>query len=135
MFKCHSLFVLPSSFQFEGSALGHIRSLLKGGHTQDLNTRRRKSPSSPLPKSPCTLCCSTEASFWAKEHTMAFNLRHPSSEAELILSWILNKYTIYNCFHKQWESLLKPSENATICTLLHGSINCAGSQIPRAKAE
>lgn len=38
---------------------------------------------------------------------MAFNLFHPSSEADLILSWILNKDKIYNCFHKQCESGIK----------------------------
>lgn len=47
LFKCHSLFVLLSLFQFECSALGHIRSLLKGGHTQDLNTMWRKIPTPP----------------------------------------------------------------------------------------
>lgn len=46
-FKCHSLFVLLSSFWLECSTLGHIRSLLKGGHTQDLNTMWRKIPTSP----------------------------------------------------------------------------------------
>lgn len=107
LFKCHSLFVLLSFFQSECSALGHIRSLLKEGHTQDLNTMWRKIPTSPHPKSPRTLCCSTEASFWAKEHNMAFNLFHLSSEADLILNWILNKHTIYKCFHKQWESGIK----------------------------
>lgn len=106
-FKCHSLFVLLSSFRLECSTLGHIRSLLKGGHTQDLNTMWRKIPTSPLPKSPRTLCCSMEASFWAKELTVAFNLFHPSSESDLILNWILNKHTIYNCFQKQCESGIK----------------------------
>lgn len=62
---------------------------------------------------------------------MAFNLFQPSSEAELILSWILNKNTIYNCFCKQWESLLKPNENATVCALLHRSINEWIVQHPR----